>query len=94
MKLFLAEHTWDAENTVTIIKAAQPLFSGENLPKNLKLHATYLYGQIPKAICIWETDNLATLTAVFESMKDVLPMENKFTQITRMYPTVDVGPRA
>lgn len=92
MTLFIAEHTWKPEDNLTVIKAAQPLFTGENLPKKLKLHATYLYGDVMKAICIWEADNIASLETIFDAMKDVLPCENKFSPITQFYPTIDLRP--
>ena len=87
MPLFLAEHTWAKDKTLEVMQAAQPLFTGENLPTNVKLHATYLYVEKQKAVCVWESDNIDTLVEIFDAMKDVLPCKNTFSPITQIYPS-------
>ena len=88
MPLFLAEHTWKKDQTLEVMGAAQPLFSGENLPSNVKLHSSYLYVENQKAFCVWETDNIDTLNNVFDKVN--LPCKNQFFPITQIYPSLAI----
>ena len=84
MPLFLAEHVWKKDQTLEVMAAAQPLLTGERLPSNVKLHASYLYVEKQKAFCIWEVDTIGLLEDVFEAEK--LPCKNTFSPITQIYP--------
>lgn len=91
MPLFVAEHTWDIDRTTELMKGAQPIFTGEGFPSNVKLHASYLYKQMPKMICIWEADKVNSVKEIFDAMKDDLPtMKNKFYPSVQVYPTVEI----